>query len=303
MDIYIKRTGIPLKRTLTLEDEARPAELQSCHPWGECKFTLQMRKGGLVRIHDSILMAESKYKCLLISEQTTARDVIKLLFHCYGLDDSLDKYCLYEHIPPVQRKLEPDEFPVYVQSQWTNSEKSRLVLRLEDTEDEEEEEESTSQVFARPARVIAEEDEIMNLDTSYCSSGESTASSSEFSALRFRDSPMSASSRSNASTDSGLKSSNNPSEEETHLAPSNHIIPSEHHHPRLFKKNTTVISCSHHKGLKCTQMTLARHYSLSSLLEALPAASVDADDLEKHASMSSLSSGSRFSDFDGYFYI
>ena len=47
MDIYIKRTGIPLKRTLTLEDEARPAELKSCHPWGECKFTLQMRKGGL----------------------------------------------------------------------------------------------------------------------------------------------------------------------------------------------------------------------------------------------------------------
>ena len=45
MDIYIKRTGIPLKRTLTLEDEARPAELKSCHPWGECKFTLQMRKG------------------------------------------------------------------------------------------------------------------------------------------------------------------------------------------------------------------------------------------------------------------
>ena len=63
--------GIPLKRTLNLEDEARPAELKSCHPWGECKFTLQMRKGGLVRIHDSILMAESKYKCLLISEHTT----------------------------------------------------------------------------------------------------------------------------------------------------------------------------------------------------------------------------------------
>ena len=103
--------------------------------------------------------------------------------------------------------------------------------------------------------------------------------------------------RSNASTDSGLKSSNNPSEEDQSQ------IQSDHGPPRLFKKNTTVISCSHHKGLKCTQMTLARHYSLSSLLEALPAASVDADDLEKHASMSSLSSGSRFSDFDGYFYI
>ena len=51
-------------------------------------------------------------------------------------------------------------------------------------------------------------------------------------------------------------------------------------------------------------MTLTRHYSLSSLLEALPAASVDAEaDLEKHASISSLSSGSRYSDYDGYFYI
>ena len=80
MDIYIKRTGIPLKRTLNLEDEARPAELKSCHPWGECKFTLQMRKGGLVRIHDSILMAESKYKCLLISEHTTGKMILTNTF-------------------------------------------------------------------------------------------------------------------------------------------------------------------------------------------------------------------------------
>ena len=50
-------------------------------------------------------------------------------------------------------------------------------------------------------------------------------------------------------------------------------------------------------------MTLSRHYSLSSL-EALVAASVDAEnDLEKHASMSSLSSESWDSDYDGYFHI
>ena len=137
-------------------------------------------------------MAESKYKCLLISEQTTACDVIKLLFHCYGLEHEthVDKYCLYEHIPPVQRKLEPEEYPVYVQSQWNQPDKSRLVLRLV--------EEMEDAVFARPARIIEvvddPEDSMMHLDTSYCSSGESTASS-EFSALRFRDSPMSASSR------------------------------------------------------------------------------------------------------------
>ena len=39
-------------------------------------------------------------------------------------------------------------------------------------------------------------------------------------------------------------------------------------------------------------------------IEALLAATVNAEnDLEKHASMSSLSSGSRDSDYDGYFYI
>ena len=124
--------------------------------------------------------------------------------------------------------------------------------------------------------------------------------------------------RSNASTDSGLKSSAQvPSSEEeggsSHLHQKDSSRSLHHptnseprgllHHP-LFKKNSTIITCTHHKGMKCAQMTLTRHYSLSSLLEALPAASVDAEvDLEKHASISSLSSGSRYSDYDGYFYI
>ena len=145
----------------------------------------------------------------------SARDVIKLLFHCYGLeacvDSQIDKYSIYEHLPPVQRKIEPDECPVYVQSQWSSPDKSRLVLRLlEDLEEQPEtpvsknssSSSSSNSVFARPARVIEVIDDtvdqddsmMMGLDTSYCSSGESTASS-EFSALRFRDSPMSASSR------------------------------------------------------------------------------------------------------------
>ena len=182
--------------------------------------------------------------------------MIKQLFHCYGLelgsdmDSELEKYSLYEHLPPVQRKIEPDESPVYVQSQWSCPDKSRLVLRLcDDPESDSEFESENNQVqacssplksspssvsnsvsnnsvnnsvsnnsagnnsvsdnsvFARPARVIEVIDDspndsvdnqddsmMMGLDTSYCSSGESTASS-EFSALRFRDSPMSASSR------------------------------------------------------------------------------------------------------------
>ena len=75
--------GIPLKKTLSLEEDSRPAELKSCHPWGECRFTLQMKKGGLVRIHASVLMPESKYKCLLLSETTTVAEAIKQKqMHC-----------------------------------------------------------------------------------------------------------------------------------------------------------------------------------------------------------------------------
>ena len=49
-----------LCRTLSLDEDSRPAELKSCHPWGECKFTLQMKRGGLVRIHDSVSFFKPK---------------------------------------------------------------------------------------------------------------------------------------------------------------------------------------------------------------------------------------------------
>jgi hypothetical protein len=97
MDISIRRTGIPLKRSLSLDDDSRPVELKSCHPWGECKFSLQMRKGGVVRVYDSVLMAESKYKCLLISESTTTEEVVRILFRCYGMNgDRVLRYCVVE---------------------------------------------------------------------------------------------------------------------------------------------------------------------------------------------------------------
>ena len=76
MDVMVKKTGLPLKRTLVLDEGARPAQLSSCNPWGECKFSLQIRKGGLVRVYDSVIMEELKSKCLCISENTTEQELI-----------------------------------------------------------------------------------------------------------------------------------------------------------------------------------------------------------------------------------
>ena len=118
MDIAIRRTGIPLRRSLALDDDSRPAELQSCHPWGECKFTLQSRRGGVVRVHDSVLMAESRYKCLLVSEETTAEEVVRMLFHLYRLESQMrtERFCLHEQSRDGewQRRLEPDDRPMQV---------------------------------------------------------------------------------------------------------------------------------------------------------------------------------------------
>ena len=40
-----------------LDEDARPAVLQSCHPRGDSRFSLQTRRGGLVKIYDSVLMS------------------------------------------------------------------------------------------------------------------------------------------------------------------------------------------------------------------------------------------------------
>ena len=146
MDIGIISHGCPstvsgaggddsFTRTLVLEDDAYPAELKSCHPWGECRFTLQTRKGGLVRIHDSVLMEESKYKCLLISDMTTVNEVISILFHCYGLEriERVDRYELWEQsqqpVSGYERCLQPSDCPVNVQSSWQIPSQYKFVLR------------------------------------------------------------------------------------------------------------------------------------------------------------------------------
>ena len=132
MDVTIRRTGIPIKRTMVLEDDARPAQLRSCNPWGECRFSLQMKKGGLVRIHNSVLMEQSQYKCLLISDDTTVEDVIGILLNCYGLDrlEQVSCFCLFEIGLRKERRLAGEERPLSVQAAWpAGSGQPRLVLR------------------------------------------------------------------------------------------------------------------------------------------------------------------------------
>lgn len=146
MEVTVRKAG--LKTVLALDEEARPAALQSCHPKGDSKFSLQMRRGGLVKIYDSVLMPnvsficllllffiicvcvfpkffgffllQSHYKSLLIAERTTVDELIAILLKCYNSQERVEQFSLYEvcEDQEYQRKLHPDDCPLQVQHTW-----------------------------------------------------------------------------------------------------------------------------------------------------------------------------------------
>ncbi|XP_055642198.1 uncharacterized protein LOC129778994 [Toxorhynchites rutilus septentrionalis] len=117
MEVTVRRPGV--KSVLELDDEARPALLQACHPKGDSRFCLQQKPGGLIRVHTSVLQPNSQYKSLLISEDTTSDELLSLLLSCYNSAEPVEQFSLYEVCPgqEYQRKLHPDDLPLKTQLQ------------------------------------------------------------------------------------------------------------------------------------------------------------------------------------------
>ena len=83
------------------------------------RFHLQMKTGGLIRVHTSALQPTSQYKSLLISEQTTSDELLGLLLTCYNSIEPVEQFSLYEVCPDqeYQRKLHADDLPLLTQLQ------------------------------------------------------------------------------------------------------------------------------------------------------------------------------------------
>lgn len=130
MEVTVRKAGI--RTVIVLDDESRPAVLQSCHPRGDSRFSLQIRHGGLVKIYDSVLMPGSKYKSLLISEHTTVDELIQILLNCYSSKERVEQFSLYEvcESQEYQRKLHPDDCPLQVQRVWAENQGFHYLLRL-----------------------------------------------------------------------------------------------------------------------------------------------------------------------------
>ncbi|XP_022253787.1 uncharacterized protein LOC106468895 isoform X1 [Limulus polyphemus] len=141
MEVWMRKTGIPIRSLMVLDDESRPAELQACHPIGEtkqrislrplCRFILQMRRGGLVKIYDGCLMAESLYKSLLVSDRTTVEELIQLILHCYNSKERPNLFSLYEVCTSkhYERKLHPNDYPIFIQNAWPDPKHFAFHLR------------------------------------------------------------------------------------------------------------------------------------------------------------------------------
>lgn len=132
MEVWMRKKGVPIRSVMVLEDEAHPAELQACHPRGESKFSLKMRRGGLVKVFGgSCLMAGSLYKSLLVSDRTSVEELIQLVLHCYNSTEHSSKFALYEVCVPknYERKLHPSDLPLQIQQEWPSSEHFAFHLR------------------------------------------------------------------------------------------------------------------------------------------------------------------------------
>ncbi|XP_036321894.1 uncharacterized protein LOC118735946 [Rhagoletis pomonella] len=117
MEVSVRRAGV--KTLLVLDDDTRPAILQACHPKGESRFCLQLKPGGLIRVHTSALQPSSQYKSLVISEETTSDELLQLLLSCYNSMEPVEQFSIYEVCPgqEYQRKLHPDDLPLRAQAE------------------------------------------------------------------------------------------------------------------------------------------------------------------------------------------
>jgi hypothetical protein len=126
--------GEVASRTIALEDTSCLADMISCNPWGTCRFRLQARQGGLIKVYDGDVRTDSVYKSIIISHDSSVSDTVDILEACYNLPSDV-ALRLYEVDVETgdMRLLDNSEKPLDVKDEW--GKQGRKIFRIEKTKD------------------------------------------------------------------------------------------------------------------------------------------------------------------------
>ncbi|CAI2354928.1 unnamed protein product [Caenorhabditis sp. 36 PRJEB53466] len=109
MELTTRASGAPVVTLLKLDPDARPYELQRCHPAGMSRFILlQNPTGFLVRVYDHNISPQSNYKSLLLSSHTTVLETIHIVLALNRKYDEVTKYGLFLATPSADAQI-PDD--------------------------------------------------------------------------------------------------------------------------------------------------------------------------------------------------
>ncbi|XP_008544675.1 putative mediator of RNA polymerase II transcription subunit 24 [Microplitis demolitor] len=310
MEVTVRRANV--RTILPLDEDARPAVLQSCHPRGDSRFSLQTRRGGLVKIYDSALMSGSKYKSLLISERTTVDELIQMLLNCYNSTERVEQFSLYEVCEgeEYQRKLHPDDSPLKVTQKWTSIDRHLRIRRNPDYDPHRRKSmwASDSTISAALSRLHLQNK--IHLSQQNLSSDKSKTHDNLNNNNNNNNNNTSNNNSSNNSSNNN--SNNNSSNSNPSLSASSHCLllrqrakckvnnNNRHNHNHNYPNNVTVsksnssMSTSTSTSEECGRNPLTRTTKMSNLLpQSLPSTPLTS----KHLG------ASRFSNYENFFYI
>ncbi|VDO86305.1 unnamed protein product [Heligmosomoides polygyrus] len=105
MEVTTKADGKPVRTILRLDHEARPLELQRCHPANMSRFVLHMTsEGTLVRVYDHNISPQSNYKSLLLAEETSCREAVAIVLSMNRKEPESD-YALFLTSPEGEAQI------------------------------------------------------------------------------------------------------------------------------------------------------------------------------------------------------
>ena len=71
------------RKTLILENSSRMVEYVNCQEWFQTTFILRMKSGTEVKIFISVLLEDQDWICLTLSEDTTCKQIIKMIINMF----------------------------------------------------------------------------------------------------------------------------------------------------------------------------------------------------------------------------